>query len=1097
MATETAIPVRNLPLPARQARGIGHGGAWLWAGYTLFVIYGSLVPLDFRALPPEAAWRAFANMPFLILGIESRADWIANGVLYLPLGFFTVLALRGRVPGFGRAGAAAIAAVFALSLALGVEFSQLFFPPRTVSLNDLLAEALGAAAGILIATLWMHRVSRVLATIRDKSGALAPHLLEAYALAFVLLGLFPYDFLLSGQEIADKLASGRAGWGFAAELTADGWMRTVLVSPAVETLLAFPVGLLVARLHAGRRRYSFGYALLCGALLGALMETLQFFVASGYSQGVSVLTRAAAFGLAAMAWEARAGLGPSVIAALVSRLSPVLLPAYIAALAAASGLMRGGWDIANVPAVVADLRYMPFYYHYFTSEAKALNSLLGISLMYAPVGVFCWAWKREPGTSLAIAALLAFGVEAAKATLPALRPDPTNLLVAATAAWVVAQLMKRVGAAVRPPVGGPVHAAADIGTAPQAAAPPAVDAQASPRAAAALVTFADMPVAHKALLAVVGAAVAAWLTGFPTRPGLLGLFYAGFATLVWVRPSWFFGIALAAVPMLDLAHWSGRFFLDEHDALLAIGLAIGLARLPAPRPAYRDPFLTVPVLLLAAAYMIGTLRGLWPLQMPDANAFNNYMSPFAGLRIAKGALFAALLWQLWRRACACHGAPTAPLAWGLIAGLAWTAGWIILERIAFTALFDFSGDYRVTGPFSQMHTGGAYVECFIVLTTPFLLFCIYRASGAVLRAGLLACLLAGAFALMVTFSRGGYAAYGLVLAIGAAMIVPARSRQRLAIPGALLLVAAVCAVALPIALSPHAQQRFAGAPKDLETREAHWSDALGIMPTGLGATLFGAGLGRYPDIHYWRSAEQNRAVTYGIQREHTDAFLRLGAGQDMYIDQLVSIDPRASHRLTARVRAPVADAEITVSICRKWQYASSDCASRSRRIDAAPGAWQALQIEFPPNPAIQTWPIKFSVHAPAGKAAIDVTNLVLTGADDRNLIANGNFARGLDHWFFSNDAHLSWHVKNMPLAILFDLGWLGLAGFGWLVSLALRRSGAALLRGDLFAGALFAALCGFLVIGLIDSLVDTPRFLMLFLFLTLLACDAQRQGIAR
>jgi len=40
-------------------------------------------------------------------------------------------------------------------------------------------------------------------------------------------------------------------------------------------------------------------------------------------------------------------------------------------------------------------------------------------------------------------------------------------------------------------------------------------------------------------------------------------------------------------------------------------------------------------------------------------------------------------------------------------------------------------------------------------------------------------------------------------------------------------------------------------------------------------------------------------------------------------------------------------------------------------------------------------------------------------------------------------------------------------------------------------------LCGFLVIGLIDSLVDTPRFLMLFLFLTLLACDAQRQGIAR
>ena len=40
------------------------------------------------------------------------------------------------------------AGVFSLALALAVEFTQLFFPPRTVSLNDILAESAGAVIGL-------------------------------------------------------------------------------------------------------------------------------------------------------------------------------------------------------------------------------------------------------------------------------------------------------------------------------------------------------------------------------------------------------------------------------------------------------------------------------------------------------------------------------------------------------------------------------------------------------------------------------------------------------------------------------------------------------------------------------------------------------------------------------------------------------------------------------------------------------------------------------------------------------------------------------------------------------------------------------------
>ena len=57
-----------------------------WLGWLVFVVYGSLVPLDYVALPLDHALAAFRNIPFLSLGLDSRADWVANGVLYAPLG---------------------------------------------------------------------------------------------------------------------------------------------------------------------------------------------------------------------------------------------------------------------------------------------------------------------------------------------------------------------------------------------------------------------------------------------------------------------------------------------------------------------------------------------------------------------------------------------------------------------------------------------------------------------------------------------------------------------------------------------------------------------------------------------------------------------------------------------------------------------------------------------------------------------------------------------------------------------------------------------------------------------------------------------------
>ena len=53
--------------------------------YLAFVVYGSLIPFEYRAHTLDGALARFAHIPWLDLGTASRADWVANLVLYVPL----------------------------------------------------------------------------------------------------------------------------------------------------------------------------------------------------------------------------------------------------------------------------------------------------------------------------------------------------------------------------------------------------------------------------------------------------------------------------------------------------------------------------------------------------------------------------------------------------------------------------------------------------------------------------------------------------------------------------------------------------------------------------------------------------------------------------------------------------------------------------------------------------------------------------------------------------------------------------------------------------------------------------------------------------
>lgn len=404
--------------------------------YAVFVVYGSLLPFDYRPSPWAEARAQFEQIPYLQLGVASRADWVANILLYVPLAFAATGALVGstRSLALRLLGAGAVAATCA-ALAVAVEFAQLFFPPRTVSQNDLIAETIGTLIGV---ALWLAAGERLLGLWRRfRSGG--PHAWQAvlalYVLAYLVLAFFPFDLLVSTRELTSKLANqGQSAIVFAGSC---GGVVGCSAKLAVEVVMAAPLGALLGLAFPKLR---VGAAFVLGLLAGASIEVGQLFLASGVTQGSSVLTRALGF-----AWglALQRGLRADWLdrhRALMRTVVVVSIPIYLVVLAWLNGFagrLEPAWVAADK---LAATRFLPFYYHYFTSETEAMWSLLSHAGAYAVIGVGMWLLQpRRPGawSAASIAAAVALGVEVLKLFTPGEKPDPTNVLIAMAAAGFV------------------------------------------------------------------------------------------------------------------------------------------------------------------------------------------------------------------------------------------------------------------------------------------------------------------------------------------------------------------------------------------------------------------------------------------------------------------------------------------------------------------------------------------------------------------------------------------------------------------------------------------------------------------------------------
>lgn len=303
--------------------------------------------------------------------------------------------------------------------------------------------------------------------------------------------------------------------------------------------------------------------------------------------------------------------------------------------------------------------------------------------------------------------------------------------------------------------------------------------------------------------------------------------------------------------------------------------------------------------------------------------------------------------------------------------------------------------------------------------------------------------------------------------------------------------------------------RFSTTGSDLALRKSHWTEGIGRL-RGLDAWMFGKGLGRFPATSLLESTDPETPGTYHLATRDGETFLALtgprirylGFGELFRFSQRVSVKPGTTYVGTLKARS-AAEGNVHVELCERQLLYPSGCAFGSPKIVAGTDRWQSVNFHLVTGTlGSSSWlaprPVVLAIAAGNPSAVLEVRSVSLVGPDGIDLIQNGRFANGTAHWFSSSDKyHLPWHIKNIVLDVLFDQGVTGLALFVLLVGGAFLRTtiGRAYRHPD--APYVAAAIGGYLVVGLFDSLLDVPRVAFAFYLVTMLGLMLRNPRVAK
>ena len=209
---------------------------------------------------------------------------LANVLLGVPLGFCLLGARRVDRPGRGAAVRAGLVLwPGCVALAAAVEFAQLYFPGRTSSATDVLAQGVGAAVGMagwVLAGQWLTDVVRRV-WADPRAGGPASRLLLACLGLIALAQLLPLDLSASPYAARKRFLHGDVTLIPFAEWNTPQADRAWLVLTWLgQVTLFFPAGWLLARLpgRLWRRWYRLPAVVAVGLGVALVTEAGQLLV---------------------------------------------------------------------------------------------------------------------------------------------------------------------------------------------------------------------------------------------------------------------------------------------------------------------------------------------------------------------------------------------------------------------------------------------------------------------------------------------------------------------------------------------------------------------------------------------------------------------------------------------------------------------------------------------------------------------------------------------------------------------------------------------------------------------------------------------------
>lgn len=410
--------------------------------YAAFIVYGSLVPLDFRAMTLEDAWTGFLRLWPPVPEYFSRSDVVANTLLGVPLGFLAMGLLTRENTRRGRWLAVIAALLLAGAVGFVAEFGQMFCPERTPSFSDVLAQTAGAGIGIVV---WLAAGGLVTAWARGIWAEYVQHeqalkILAGYVVVLVLYQLLPFNLTISLTEVYHKFKAG--------QVTLVPFADTAGLTPYVmfsKMALIVPVGYALVLL---RRDRSVGLAavVLMGAVFAAGIEFLQLFVLPRYTSATDVVLGAVGAGLGAIVAR---HFGPAATRSLAetpfwARFGWFFKCVAVAAMGAGLVWFKWNslalvWPAEGLMPHAANVVCVPLTSFYYQTELGAASQVAREFMAFLVFGLFVRSLagdvtpRGRAASVLAMVAVIlaAVALEAGQLLIPRHEVDPASVVIQA------------------------------------------------------------------------------------------------------------------------------------------------------------------------------------------------------------------------------------------------------------------------------------------------------------------------------------------------------------------------------------------------------------------------------------------------------------------------------------------------------------------------------------------------------------------------------------------------------------------------------------------------------------------------------------------